>query len=612
MDQALGELSVLDVRSRWSTLRDDVASPMGIPADPVEIDPEEIREDTDSFRKLALVQALQDLGYLPEPTDESQADFTSSEIKTALNQWREDTLKSTIGYRLDPKKKNAQMKMNGNSLPADVLPLLTLQTSYDGLLQLCRMPKVTDKTPTLESRILLFRLKTFGRFSGSTGEVIKQSDLSALQSLSDDLDFKKAKGLLSFLNTLGNADKLINLFKADYQKQIFVVPEALPINLPASDLIVNDYKIDMVQLKIGFQANRPGSSVRPRGPKIPKLKYSKGSGKTPNFDTIRNTRINSFGLQLLQLRLWQAGYYHGAIDANWGNMSAEALDSFSKSFADQKIKKEEIYSRVQGGNVLNLFYAFKLLKKLVEEIDETETQVNINKLGDTILEESSDDELNTIQDRAHEELKNISKSHIATVKDVEIEGTQETAKIPLRRRFNFSLRGIFASISGWFRGAFENIKKWALKIKNAIISGLKSVLNVFRYVLRKIKSAIRVVTLAVQRFYYWISGTPFGTGNPKTLNFILTKWSIDFDTVNFASEGCSNALLVSHVNRVKYMNESLHFIIGLSLQVIKLIKPSPISWLSMAWGIYNKVKEWNEWKSNNNPFINPQSIGFVV
>ncbi len=605
-DFTVGEIGALD-----TSLDNDVAPHLGLPIDPLDIDQQQMMTDADASSRRGIIQGLQDLGYLEERDANGNSDlFTQIEMDVALEHWKSDTRNTPSAYRIrvvDEKTFRAVETLDFSN----PLTLLSIQTGFDGDLELELVPMPGDET-SLQSRIMQFRLKTLNRFGGTVGEAFSEKSFETFQRLR--LHFgEENESDLTLFNILGSGLEMSEDFCEKYNKQLFVSKHEV------TALDNNNHKAEEYYLenKVVFKkVKRHGSKRQRHKKKLSSsivLRHSKTKNSGMSLDHLFASDVNSLGLELLQLRLWQHGYYRGHIDADWGPESQEAFEYFAETHHKEfKLKRKFYIAEVTGGHVMNLVFLLKDLIGIAEGTADSIKKEDIEQLSEAVFpgedeEDNTDENWSTFSERASNETN--SDTTGATHENVLTFRHGESRKTRRRRRINFNFFGIKAAISGWFRrikkaasDAFSWVKDVAKKIRNAIMQGLKTVGTFFRHALDKIKRVFRIAKAAVKRLYYWIAGKPFGTGDPKTMDCFMTRWSLDFDTVNFTTKDCPPELSENHLNRISFMNSSFSFMVILAIEVIGIvIKLATGNWLRLAWGIYKGVRDLKAWMEEN-PF----------
>lgn len=610
MDMGLGTLTVEQTDEKWQYLNRQIGGKLGLDPDPVYVDARRISAKPDAVRKAGIVQGLQDLGYLPEfPETVGDNRFGDVEIAAALAHWRADTRELHATYRFTfaadhaPHGKRAIQTRDLDL--TDPLPVLLKQTSFDGELQVYRLP-AAGESPSLLSRILQFRLKTFNRYEAAVGASLSRASLNTFQRLKAEFGFSESDGNLAFFNQLGNATKLSRRFCKKYRESVFVYRDP---SVEAKHRIPGAYYLEWERLSRKVRRRRGGVmrvvEVRD-GAACPVLRYNSKTADPPVMAALYNTEVNTLGLELLQLRLWQHGYYVGAIDADWGPLSRKALDEYFDSCEAFETDMERIRGVADGGYAVNLVYILNNLLPASEKAISNIKQEKLHRIVEEIFPENADDpDWTPLRLRAEENLEADSRTFIAMPVTTRRRGDEEGSfkKTHRRKRMNFNWFGIKAAIGGWFRRLKDSVVAIAKNIRDFILKGVRSVQTVFRFALSKIKRVVRIAAAAVNRFYYWVAGKPFGSGDAASGSFFLTRWSIDYDTVNICSDGCPPALVDRHLNRIRFMNASFHFMISIALVVLEiLVGVATQNWLKVAHSIYKAVVRMDLWNTEHDPY----------
>ena len=616
MGTELATITVDDIEEQHDRLG-QIGGELGLMPDPVYVDAKTMMlAKPDATRKAGIIQGLQDLGYLPEqPESGKVTEFTESEIANALDDWRSDTRKLKATYRsirandstAAPKQVIPSQELN----LSDPLPVLLMQTSFEGELQLYRLPK-PGELPSLLSRILQFRMKTFNRYEETVGEPFSKASMGTFLRLKAEFGFPKKGSNVAFLNQLGNASKLSLRFCLLYAKKVFVY---LDPSVKDSDRSAGAYHIEWAKRSRHVTRIVGGKkklvAVRE---KIPILRYRNSLSNAQTLASINNTEVNTLGLELLQLRLWQHGYYTGAIDADWGRLSRDALDQFLGSCDAFEIEEKQVRDIAEGGYALNLVY---LLNNLFPASEKTVAGIkseDLNQITDELFPVNENDPYWTpLQQKAKEALAADSQAFVAPKVTTRRQGDipEKSMGTYRRRRLNFSWLSIKSAIGGWFRRFWETaaqtieaISSVAKKVREFLLKGVRSVTTVFRFTLTRIKRAVRIATAAVRRLYYWIAGKPFGSGDRKTGRFMATRWSTDFDTVNICSTDCRPEIIDRHLNRIAFMNASFQYMSSVALTVLEIMVNVAIqNWLRVANLVYRALIRLKDWGTAQDPYL---------
>lgn len=616
MDTELEKITVGEIEEQWHRLG-QIGGNLGLKPDPVDVDAETMMlTRPDVIRKAGIIQGLQDLGYLPErPENGRITEFTELEIATALDDWRSDTRKLKATYRsirADDSTAARKQAIPSQKLNlTDPLPILLMQTSFEGELQLYRLPE-PGEPPSLLSRILQFRMKTFNRYEETVGEPFSKASMGTLQRLKVEFGFPENGNNVAFLNHLGNASKLSLRFCVRYANNVFVY---LDPSVKDTDRSAGAYHIEWAKRSRRVTRIIGGKKKQVTvWEKSPILSYRNSLSSAQTLASINNTEVNTLGLELLQLRLWQHGFYTGAIDADWGRLSRDALDQFLGSCEAFEKEEKQVRDIAEGGYALNLVY---LLQNLFPASEQTVAGIkseDLNQITDELFPENENDQYwMRLQKKAKDALGADSQAFVApkvtTRRQGDIPGmSKETHR---RRRLNFSWLSIKSAIGGWFRRfqeiaekTIEVISKVAKKVREFFLKSVRSVTTVFRFALSRIKRAVRIATAAVRRFYYWIVGKPFGSGDLKTGSFMVSRWSTDFDTVNICSKDCRPDIINHHLGRIAFMNASFQYMSSVALTALEIMVNVAIqNWLRVAYLIYKALIRLKDWGTAQDPYL---------
>jgi hypothetical protein len=605
---ALATLTVAGTGQQWQRLA-GVAGRFGLTPDPVDADAATMMVvRPDPVRQAGIVQGLQDLGYLPERVaGEGDAGFDRRQLDAALAAWRGDTVQLSATYRPSASgdaPDDGVLAARGLDL-ADPLPVLLMQTSFAGELQLYRLPS-PGAAPSLLSRVLQFRMKTFNRYGGQVGAPLTAASLDTFRRMKTVCGFADS-GDLAFLNHLGNISKLGRRFSESYRKRVFVYRDPAA---PPSGRMAGDYAVDWPTRRV----RRGRRYVRvPDKRKPPVLRWRAAGPDGRPLTDLDDSEVNTLGLELLQLLLWQHGYYTGAVDADWGAMSREALDDFLGSCSALHGDPRQLRDLVAGGYVLNLAYLLVQLFPAAERSVADMHADELEQVAEDVFPRAADDpDWPGLRRQADRVLREDGTAFVArrvtTRRQGHAPGTfRQTHR---RRRLNLGWSGIKAAIGGWFRRFRERwdrvvdvVKAVAAKVREFVLKGARSVVSMFRFALTRLKRALRIATAAVRRLYHWVAGRPFGTGDPSTGHFVVSRWSIDFDTVNYCAAGCRPAVIRQHLGRIAFMNASFHYMLTVALAALEIaVNVAMQNWLRVAHLVYRALSALPEWSTANDPY----------
>jgi hypothetical protein len=621
-----------------------IGGKLGLKPDPVYVDAKTMMIDKpDAIRKAGIIQGLQDLGYLPErpengkiseftdseiasalddwPENGKISEFTDSEIASALDDWRSDTRKLKATYK--PVRTDGPSAVRKKKIPSqelnlsDPLPILLMQTSYENELQLYRLPK-PGTLPSLLSRILQFRMKTFNRYEETVGKPFSQASMDTFKRLKVEFGFPQNGSDLKFLNHLGNASKLSLRFCNRHVNTVFVY---LDPNVGNTKRSAGAYHIKWAKRSKRITQVMEGKKKQVTvWQKSPILRYRKGQSSAQSLADINNTEANTLGLELLQLRLWQHGYYTGAIDADWGRLSRDALDQFIGSCEPFDIEEKDVRGIAKGGYALSLVYLLNHLFPASEKAVAGIKSENLNQITDELFPVNENDPYwKPLKQKAREALATDSQAFVAPKVTTRRQGdiSEKSMETYRRRRLNFSWLSIKSAIGGWFQRfwkaathVIEAISNVAKKVREFLLKGVRSVTTVFRYALTRIKRAVRIATAAVRRLYYWIAGKPFGSRDRKTGSFMASRWSTDFDTVNICSKDCRLEIIDRHLNRIAFMNASFQYMSSVALTVLEIMVNVAIqNWLRVAYLIYKALIRLKDWGTAQDPYLSYHQSG---
>ncbi|WP_020571890.1 hypothetical protein [Neolewinella persica] len=322
---------------------------------------------------------------------------------------------------------------------------------------------------------------------------------------------------------------------------------------------------------------------------------------------------NGLDIRLLQIKLWQTGYYTGTIDEKWEALSHVALKHFLMDEAD--FTAEAIDPAPKDPDKFEKFLkkkqpetARKVRSLLVKINDDNEVyaadfiaiiQVFTNRIAsrerEMVKSTNLDDEEDMLQKLpAKAGISNEAfDSHIlgeTGVGELFPDNTLHT-----KRRVSF-----FRKVGGFIVGGLEKVVDWLKKSIKVIGEALSKLLGpVFTF----IKKMLRPIRNAIDRFFqgfkylsHFVFGRPLVTETaPATATepprIFATKFQLDFDAINYVPAGFGPEEPGQHASHIKRMQEDMLYFIDSALWIIRAIGKltSPGGWVWLGWQIMKSI-----------------------
>ncbi|TXF84713.1 hypothetical protein FUA23_21110 [Neolewinella aurantiaca] len=303
---------------------------------------------------------------------------------------------------------------------------------------------------------------------------------------------------------------------------------------------------------------------------------------------LRNARLhqetggNQLGLRLLQLGLWRAGFYVGAIDGAFGPVSHAALRDL---LAQEWDADRPVVSQRQLGLAL-------------QSGDENEGRVwvaDLRAVGN-ILEAyapASGAEADWEENAVWESIN--TKAVDPDWEEEILKRRDAVAQLYPDQRVN-PLRRIYYGLRGLLRSAFRaigKILKWVIDRVGAVAGAIFSFLKA---TVKRIQEGIGLFFEGFRYFTHYLLGKPFITTGPEredgTATIMATRLVLDFDTTNFVSSGVTDEDITNHRNTLRRLREGLDFFLETVGKIFNLIGSltTPMGWIRLGVLIAREVR----------------------
>ncbi|EDY82425.1 hypothetical protein VDG1235_2047 [Verrucomicrobiia bacterium DG1235] len=535
---------------------------------------------------------LQMLGYLADAAEVSRV-----EIEQALAFWEAD-------YQEGRKRRQFAVNLEGEQLRkrpwAEVrFRYLKAVATFEGEVVLRKMP--SPGRPTLISRIANMRLIVFGLSRARSGSETEADDIFDASSPFGENSLRSARigariffgeddaaGPLRLLNLLGHAPAATDLFLSRYGSGRYMFEGGND----GSELSLARFRSNQRPpvWTPRWQPNEGGWELldveRMRLQAMPSLNSRGPSADRQMFSArlVRDAQLplNIVALELLQLRLWMLGYYEGVVDGRWGPLTEGALEGFVSDHA-KAFRSMGVIVRAgwKGWRVVNLYRIFAYIVDCLDVPSERLSVAEMNEISETATGLLNDRDWRKVE-------RNYVELQISRDRHVLEEGILRNTSPNKKRKRYFGWRRFFSAVGAFFRNVGTRLIDAARRVAKALAKGVRFAYNIFKYVWRKVRIAVRVGRLALRRLALWLFGKPFGTARGG--HIVLTRWSLDYDTVQFVSKDCPVAVRRIHDERMDWMSRSLSFMCELGLVVFSILKGAVVgAWLKVAFTIYKRV-----------------------
>lgn len=561
-----------------------------------------LQEQPSEFLGLQIATHLESLGYLSSENLNTRA--PSETWEAAFERWRSDfraTSRSRLTVTLDGEDLERM-----SDLERDIR-LLKAVCSFEGEVSIRLGPSAAANG--LPARVAAYRLRCFG-FLGE-GQSMGDVDWAALGTVEQELACPTFPEM-TMLNLLGDLPELSSRFAQTQHARIFAFTDG---RSPTEELLQR-YRIRRSRrTAIGQSTFRSHAAVRRRSryaavpttgrkaskpalrPTLcPGLATSSGaSGRPPSLP------LSRFASFLLQVRLWTYGYYRGALDGEWGLMTARALgrfiDEHEKGAGDEAIAQRSAWL---AGNsqtaIIDLAYLMSYMTSRLDEAAEVTDRSEIDRLVEAALgsDPKTGKQKATFRDaeetltaeiiRSHEERRRLQAQDRS---DVDTAG----AASGKRRRRYFGWRSVFSFVGRtirWIGGTIRRTLKWIRKKIRSVVHYATSLLN---YIREKTRRAVRLAALGLQRFELWLTQAPVVTRRGPAR--VATRYHRDFDAITLSSPNIDHGTVQAHWRRIEALNAGFGFLVEVALSVwsiLSALKYSFANWLLVAWRSFQAIR----------------------
>jgi len=494
----------------------------------------------------AKAQMLSDLGYLK--TGLLNGVSIENRIADAYHSFFSDLQKSGL---LSSSEINEYTNTYHNQAG---LKLLEVVTDIDEGITINRLPELGESG--LITRMIHYRLSLLGLYSGPVELNYNAFSYAGLEKAANFVQKPKLK--------------TVNLL-ADLQ------------NYTEAFLNENGYKYSVVAFKSGIAGKR--KDVPEYSGKFKRQLREDLNGHEAEYEILeeklfhRNDEnvdihllhnmagdeTNRFILRLIQLHQWMSGYYNGALDADFDELTVESLIEIIENYnegSDDKIRAADVLARVRDD-----YFIFNSLCFLKQYKDE-------NRQADQTLATL------TILSDAYNKAEPLQKQMFETNFQSGIDSVKAGQDVLPESR-NGILRREFYGIRMFFKKAF----RFAHKLFRWIVSSLKRagtfVHNAIRMIYSYLKEAVR----------HFIEGVKFLLGKlPVTTqssdgSLMYSNFDLDKDGLNIF-ESSNAADIKIHMDMVRQKVHSMSFSLALIGFLFDALKTTLSAAVVIAWPLF--------------------------
>lgn len=298
----------------------------------------------------------------------------------------------------------------------------------------------------------------------------------------------------------------------------------------------------------------------------------------------QNRLDDGLDVRLLQVKLWQAGYYVGAIDGQWGDVSHTALKAFIADQAEQapgrttSKAKRVIRSLLLPANVRQRVYVADL-KAIIELFNRTapaDREGQPHGPDDLLLLSGA---TGVTQEQLDEKV--LRQEGIRLLYPDVIENSE--------RRVSYPRKGLLPRI-------FAGVKRIVRWLKNKAVSLVESLLGpVFSFVkhlLRNVRMAVHQFFEGFRYFANFLLGRPVVTAVPnrtagKRPVYFATRFAPDFDGTTLAPRNFAPGSGRLHSTHLRDMRRDMEYFIDGVIGVIRAVGKlsNPGGWVWLGWQV---------------------------
>ncbi|WP_116109010.1 hypothetical protein [Lewinella sp. IMCC34191] len=283
-----------------------------------------------------------------------------------------------------------------------------------------------------------------------------------------------------------------------------------------------------------------------------------------------DTGSNHFGVRLMQLSLWRAGFYTGRLDGDVGLLTHLALIGL--------IEQEREYGNIRDRRLDRVLLPvtegtdwvvdFKLLARLLERYIPPPLE-EAKREEDEIWERI----------RASGQEEQLDEAFVSRQREVK-PYYGELARHPARR--------VYYGIRGLIRGAFRAVGRIIKWVGGVVEEVLGAVFDFVKSLAKRLQEGIGMFLAGFRFFAHYLLGRPFislgAEGEAGQHPVLFTRFRIDFDVVSFIDRGAGTEDVARHMAYLQRTRAGATYfldVVATCLQTVALLQP-PLGWLRLA------------------------------
>jgi hypothetical protein len=485
-----------------------------------------------------MVQMLSDLGYLSIAEVEGEI-VADTELRKGIKLFRYEALRE--GLLPASEFLNARF---GKLKPADYLTsrelnLLQLLTGLDGGFVLKQLPE--QDHISISSRVFHYRMNLLGLYDWPVDQAFSVSGVSAWKQLKQwfcDVDEQQLLYLSGDFNDLIYRVRTCESIKNRLIYFRYQSPKFNPEHFSIHE--VNGF---YHQLRLNVDRKSVEFKVFKR--KVyagqPDVRYLEGECDNP---------LNRFLIRLVQLSQWISGYYLGAIDGNFGELSFESLLNI-------------VNAEVESGNV-----NFQS-QKFIASVDGDYWAVNIHYLLDGLQEPSAfslnHESFFTEYQNALDQFSETEQNQFAKNMNSSWESMNRLMSANFKSK-SYRFRRIYFGAKNRIRSMMRHLGAFLKKIAQSILSALPHLVN-------KLKNLSKMLFMEIREgLQHFSRGMQF-LFCKRTFNSpgISTRFDLDCDTLVFVHQSPDEGVIRDHMFSVNASLQSLSLSLYITGRIINFI-----------------------------------------
>ena len=509
----------------------------------------------DATQQVEWLQHLVSLGYLsgPEALDNSKAAVEGR--RAAFTRLKADLREAEFAGLTDVLRNELAGIPDGDPPGPTALGLVEQVLDFNNAPAV--PASLSDGAVSLWSRTLHYRLETIGLYTAAPDTPVGPKTLRALRRLDNLLDPGRTTASGLTLRSLpvilrdhgkatGDIETLLNRFNE---------------TLGVDPLVFHDATSDWAAMA-SFRSLVVSAQTR----EFDNLSANPFRGlfsdaEEPTFDgTVEDRAADEecrFGMQLIQVALWSAGYYEGRLDGFWQALSHSALRDLAM---DRDDKSGHILLSLGGGYfALNPFTAAALLfSARPETVALTEAEFVAAELqGDRSL-----------------------------VPPPEKRGFWNRLKSGFRRAIDLGRR-VLTGAASVARAIGDSIRRGVRAIGRRVGRALEAVGGVFAFLYRGARDVVRAIRRGVRPFLHFAVGLPVVTADEDGRPLAMTDNDFDRDTLFWISPHATAEQIERHTGLIQRLTRALDFTLSFIVEIIDLARTAatlttPLGWVGLA------------------------------